>query len=41
VRHAARFGSAARGEAAADIANRNTLKPLVRPSAARDALYAF
>jgi predicted nucleotidyltransferase len=24
-----------------DVANRNSLKPLVRPSAERDALYAF
>ncbi len=77
VRHAALFGSVARGEvrrssdidilvdldplapigvfeyvgimqylsdlfpARVDVANRSSLKPLVRPSAERDALYAF
>src|ERR1700741_4869562 len=65
VRHAALFGSLARGKSKrtsdidifeyvgimqyladlfpvrVDVANRSSLKPLIRPSVERDALYAF
>ena len=48
VRHAALFGSVARKQARpasdiarVDVANRGSLKPMVRPYAERDAVYAF